>query len=81
MKSEAEKKFLLGLRELTVRTGVSIAGCGCCGSPYLIELDKEFITDKAHYGYGLANEIIWVSSMDEWNWEKTKGLYLSMEHN
>lgn len=33
--SEEEIEFLRGLDELSRRTGVIIAGCGCCGSPSL----------------------------------------------
>lgn len=32
------RNFLDGLTKLTMETGVMIAGCGCCGSPYLSEV-------------------------------------------
>ena len=33
----AEQAFLDGLNELTARTGVKVQGCGCCGSPWLMD--------------------------------------------
>jgi len=33
----AEQEFINGLNELTTRTGVKIEGCGCCGSPWLMD--------------------------------------------
>jgi hypothetical protein len=39
--------FLLGLRELTLKYGVAIEGCGCCGSPYLIDVKTR---DTSHLG-------------------------------
>lgn len=30
-----KEKFLYGLTKLTLKFGVEIAGCGCCGSPFL----------------------------------------------
>ena len=32
--------FLADLTALTKKHGIEIAGCGCCGSPYLLETDK-----------------------------------------
>jgi hypothetical protein len=31
-------KFLKELTELTKRYDIGIGGCGCCGSPYIIDL-------------------------------------------
>ncbi len=73
MKTEAEKAFLQGLKDLTVKTGISIAGCGCCGSPYLVEINKEYLEDDARYGYGNADEITWLPSSNQWDWESYKG--------
>ena len=37
-------KFLEELSELTKKYNISIGGCGCCGSPYLVHLkDKTII--------------------------------------
>ena len=32
---EAAKAFILELEALTRKHGISIGGCGCCGSPWL----------------------------------------------
>ena len=32
--------FLIDLTALTKKHGIEIAGCGCCGSPYLLPTDK-----------------------------------------
>lgn len=33
----AEQAFIDGLNELTARTGIKVEGCGCCGSPWLMD--------------------------------------------
>lgn len=33
-------KFLKELSELSQKYGIYISGCGCCGSPFLEELDE-----------------------------------------
>lgn len=45
--TEREQQFLDGLTELTKRTGVVIAGCGCCGSPFLV--DDLPVTEDGRY--------------------------------
>lgn len=37
---EKLEKFLLDLSSLTIKYGIVIAGCGCCGSPYLKSLEE-----------------------------------------
>lgn len=37
MDEEKVKEFLKELTELTNRYEIRIGGCGCCGSPYLVE--------------------------------------------
>lgn len=32
--------FISGLEKLTRETGIAITGCGCCGSPYLSEINN-----------------------------------------
>lgn len=44
---EQQTAFLEGLRELSLRTRITVEGCGCCGSPYLYEMSNE-VTD-CHY--------------------------------
>jgi hypothetical protein len=56
--SRNQVKFLLGLRELTLKYGVAIGGCGCCNSPYLYEVkvqkdgesksESGYIVDSPH---------------------------------
>lgn len=36
----AQVKFIQGLNLLTLETGVTISGCGCCGTPFLGEAPK-----------------------------------------
>lgn len=39
MKSKLDK-FLEELSALTKKYGIEIGGCGCCGSPYLVDLNE-----------------------------------------
>ena len=39
-REEKEAKFLVELAKLTNKYGVTIGGCGCCGSPWLGETEK-----------------------------------------
>ncbi|GJM43472.1 MAG: hypothetical protein DHS20C21_03140 [Gemmatimonadota bacterium] len=36
-----QEKFLDELAALTIKYGIEIDGCGCCGSPFLYEVDAE----------------------------------------
>lgn len=36
-----KERFLNGLADLTRQTGIEIAGCGCCLSPFLMEANLE----------------------------------------
>lgn len=47
--SEVEKAFLRDLTEVTRRHRIAVGGCGCCGSPHLIEISAE---DAAQGTYG-----------------------------
>lgn len=38
---DALTDFLRDLRELALKHGVKVGGCGCCGSPVLLELEDE----------------------------------------
>lgn len=44
MKSRLDK-FLEELSALTKKYGIEIGGCGCCGSPYLVDhhVDTDYI--------------------------------------
>lgn len=62
-----ERAFLLELRDLTRKYGISIEGCGCCDSPWLehdINLD-----DQA--GYVRRPKLQWASPKD-FDWKHTK---------
>lgn len=67
-----ERAFMLGLEKLTRDTGVCIAGCGCCGSPFLGRIGNEESRDNpaAGYGFGYADELLWIDPEDYYNWEK-----------
>ena len=74
----AEEAFLLELTDLTRKYGIAIAGCGCCGSPYLHRVKT---TDpRAGYGYagplmrldveGSMDNIRWLSPASGHEWER-----------
>jgi len=46
--NEQRKAFLEELSALSVRHKLVIAGCGCCGSPFVIPMDE---TEVAGYAY------------------------------
>lgn len=43
------KFFLLELSELTNKYEIAIGGCGCCGSPYIIDFKKEYEGNNLYY--------------------------------
>ena len=59
MLNEKEKEFLIGLTKLTRDTGIAIGGCGCCGSPFLVEANKPQ-DKKSGYGSDSASNIKWL---------------------
>jgi hypothetical protein len=60
MKKEL-KEFLDGLTELSLKTGVTIGGCGCCGSPYTT---NESI--KGKYSYNIIDDDVEDVCWDEY---------------
>jgi len=69
-KEDREKEFMTGLAKLTRETGITIGGCGCCGSPSLNEgSDAELSDPEAGYGYGYAGEVRWISHVDDYDWK------------
>ena len=51
MLSAKRRAFVLELRDLTMRHGVAVGGCGCCESPFLLDVD----TSDERAGYGIAS--------------------------
>jgi len=61
-KEERQKQFLIELRELTIKHGIAVGGCGCCGSPYLMDAD---VSDQwAGYTHDNGEEIEWITPED-----------------
>ena len=55
--TKEERMFVEGLKKLTNKTGLAIAGCGCCGSPFLLK------AESGHYSFrkkrGIVEELGW----------------------
>ena len=61
--TEAQRRdFLEGLTKLTRETGVEIAGCGCCGSPFLMPLSEDESGPSWRYGEPIngVSEVAWM---------------------
>lgn len=43
IKERDEAGFLKELTELTKKYGLVVSGCGCCDSPYLMDVDWEWV--------------------------------------
>lgn len=73
--TQNEIQFLLGLRELTLKWGVTIAGCGCCGSPFLCEQEIVDTLEQGGYcsGSGDDENIFFVRPPSE---KETNDLFL-----
>lgn len=74
--NDAEVAFLVELTALTKRHGIKIAGCGCCGSPFLGELSDD--ERASPIGYVLngayADELCWITPVgDDYYWRKHHG--------
>lgn len=57
--SPEEQAFLRDLHQLSIRHGIVIWGCGCCGSPSLIPLEGP--TEGAGYGEGGSEGFRWLA--------------------
>jgi hypothetical protein len=64
--TDKEQEFLLGLEELTRRTGVAITACGCCESPFLIDV-SDAANPQAGYDYVDLGDLI------SWHTEEERG--------
>lgn len=73
-KAARRRAFMLELRELTIKHGISIGGCGCCGSP---SLDYEADTSDERAGYacceGDSEELTWLVPSSGWTWVHCAG--------
>jgi hypothetical protein len=53
LSTEKIEEFLKALTVLTHTMGIQVAGCGCCGSPFLMgvkaEPDKRYVCDNEGY--------------------------------
>lgn len=49
---ERLENFLKELAELTKKYNIAIGGCGCCGSPYIDDFQKEFEGDNLEFDEG-----------------------------
>ena len=65
MEKEKLQKFLKELSELSKKHGIFITGCGCCGSPTLIEFELDEIEDD-----DLQNgDLKWNNFIEEYEYE------------
>mgnify|MGYP001442366278 CR=1 FL=1 len=61
-------EFLFELRELTRKYGISIGGCGCCGSPWLDD-NADVSDERAGYSEE-SGELRWIAPSSTNNWDK-----------
>lgn len=67
--NENIKAFLIGLEKLTRETGVEIRGCGCCGSPFLI--NAKITSDESGYAVDGDGECVqWIDPSDVFDWKE-----------
>lgn len=58
--------FLRDLNALVSKHGLVIGGCGCCGSPWVVDAPEN--PEDGFYRFGTRLEFIHPS--DEYDWEK-----------
>lgn len=64
---EQKRQFLLDLTELTRKHGIAVGGCGCCGSPFLMEADCS--DERAGYSDSGRSDFSWIAPSDKYDWE------------
>lgn len=64
-----KQQFLAELTELTRKHGISIGGCGCCGSPWL-NLNAQVGDIRSGYSMCEGDQLRWIEPSDEWYWER-----------
>jgi hypothetical protein len=66
--THTEAEFLKGLAQLTLKHGIAIGGCGCCGSPWLRKLEAE---ERApEYGYAVSSSFDFSAEYLTWTKEE-----------
>jgi len=67
MTQDQKDAFLAELTELSRKHRIAIGGCGCCGSPWLFDLERKPTSEVAYdgddgkYSFGEMNgELEWV---------------------
>ena len=65
-----EKTFIRGLEKLSRETGIIIAGCGCCGSPFMDELEQTAKSENAGYAVIEYGQIMWIAENDKDDWRR-----------
>lgn len=68
MKKDVEN-FLKELDNLTLKYGITIGGCGCCGSPYLLDIGGDTEINGLQH-----DELTWIDDHYE-----LKNIYETLE--
>ena len=66
---QRKQQFLFELAELTRKHGISIGGCGCCGSPWL-NLNADVSDPRAGYSMCEGDQLKWISPGNVRDWER-----------
>lgn len=61
-----QELFLKGLAELTKKYGLVIRGCGCCGSPWIEDLQEDILQQKIFRGDVLIENLCYNTEKKEY---------------